>query len=342
VKSGLRSQLAVKLYLDDKGTLGGLNLYSTESDVIDVEAEHMAELFAAHAAVALGSVQERHQLNQALESRKVIGTALGLVMERYGINEDRAFRFLVRMSSDSGVKLRAVAHEIVNDANKPCPDTAGHRPDHGSPTQLGAEILWVDIASSQEVVTTGLRDILQTTLGSSLFVSVGPVDGEPDVILYDVIGLQAGDTSELDRLRQETGSVVIAVSYDGLRPDLEALALEHGAEAVIPLGISAEQLVEVIRGAIVGDLQNIPYVRTLDVSLFPGSDIGLSRRESQVLALIVQGRSNQEIADECFLSLNSVKTYIRSAYRKIGVRSRSQAVGWGYRHGFQSTDDVGV
>jgi GAF domain-containing protein len=69
IKTGLRSQLAVKLYLDDKGTLGGLNLYSTDSEVVDVEAEHMAELFAAHAAIALGSVQERHQFDQALASR---------------------------------------------------------------------------------------------------------------------------------------------------------------------------------------------------------------------------------------------------------------------------------
>src|SRR5215213_11534632 len=53
VKTGLRSQLAVKLYVDDQGTLGGLNLYSTDSDEVDVEAEHMAELFAAHAAFAL-------------------------------------------------------------------------------------------------------------------------------------------------------------------------------------------------------------------------------------------------------------------------------------------------
>jgi hypothetical protein len=108
--------LAVKLHLDDKGTLGGLNLYSTESEDVDIEAEHMAELFAAHAAVALGSVSERHQLNQALESRKVIGMAVGVVMERYGLDEDGAFKFLVRTSSNANVKLRVIAQDIVDDA----------------------------------------------------------------------------------------------------------------------------------------------------------------------------------------------------------------------------------
>ena len=75
-------------------------------------------------------------------------------------------------------------------------------------------------------------------------------------------------------------------------------------------------------------------MRLPDNSTHPGKGAGLSRRESDVLALIAQGRSNQEIADECFLSINSVKTYIRSAYRKIGVSHRAQAVVWALRHGF--------
>ena len=53
-----------------------------------------------------------------------------------------------------------------------------------------------------------------------------------------------------------------------------------------------------------------------------------------MLALIAQGLSNQEIADGAFLSINSVKTYIRSAYRKIGVQRRTQAVLWATRNGF--------
>jgi DNA-binding NarL/FixJ family response regulator len=194
--------------------------------------------------------------------------------------------------------------------------------------------LWVDIDSPQDVVATGLRHILETSLGAALFTTLGPVEGEPDVILYDVIGLLDGDTVELDRLSQETGSVVIAVSYDGLRPDLEALALERGAAAVIPLSISAQQLTEVIHAAVAGHLDDIPTVRTPDDSIYPGKAEGLSRRESGVVALIVQGRSNQEIARDFYLSVNSVKTYIRSAYRKIGVNHRAQAVAWAMQHGF--------
>jgi GAF domain-containing protein len=118
VELGLRAQLAVKLYLDDRGTLGGLNLYSTVSEEIDEQAEPLAELFAAHAAIALGHARERDGLNEALHSRKVIGQAIGILMERYQMNEDRAFSFLVRASSHGNLKLRDVAAELLNQANK--------------------------------------------------------------------------------------------------------------------------------------------------------------------------------------------------------------------------------
>ena len=117
VERGVRSQLAVKLSLDDRQTIGGLNLYSTFSAEIDPEAEHVAELVAAHAAIALGHAADREHLNEALHSRKVIGQALGILMERYGITEDRAFAFLVRASSTSNIKLREIAHGLVDQAN---------------------------------------------------------------------------------------------------------------------------------------------------------------------------------------------------------------------------------
>ena len=82
VEAGLKSQLAVKLHLDNSGTVGGLNLYSTESEEIDPDAESMADLFATHAAIALGHAEERENLNQALQSREVIGQAIGILMER--------------------------------------------------------------------------------------------------------------------------------------------------------------------------------------------------------------------------------------------------------------------
>ena len=59
------------------------------------------------------------------------------------------------------------------------------------------------------------------------------------------------------------------------------------------------------------------------------------RDESEVLSLITQGYSNNDIVETTMLSINSIKSYIRSAYRKIGVTSRSRAILWGIDHGFQ-------
>jgi NarL family two-component system response regulator LiaR len=71
---------------------------------------------------------------------------------------------------------------------------------------------------------------------------------------------------------------------------------------------------------------------------WPGKHQGLSARESEVLGLITAGLTNKEIADTFNLSINSVKSYIRHAYQKMGVESRSQAVAWGYRNGFEPDD----
>jgi GAF domain-containing protein len=122
LEEGLKAQLAVQLYLDDEGTVGGLNIYSTTSEDIDPEAVQIADLFAAHAAIALGHARERANLNEALQSRKIIGEAIGLVMGRYHLTEDRAFAFLVRASSHANTKLRDIAQTMVDEANhgEPC------------------------------------------------------------------------------------------------------------------------------------------------------------------------------------------------------------------------------
>jgi DNA-binding NarL/FixJ family response regulator len=66
-----------------------------------------------------------------------------------------------------------------------------------------------------------------------------------------------------------------------------------------------------------------------------GEAEGLTPRESQVVALIAGGRTNQQIAEECHVTLNTVKTYIRTAYQKMGVFSRTQAVVWSLNHGLE-------
>ncbi len=123
LERGLKSQLAVKLHLDDEGTVGGLNLYSTTDEDIDDETESIAELFAIHAAIALGNAREVDTLNEALRTRKMIGQAVGMLMHEYTLTEDAAFGFLVRTSSHANIKLRDVAATMIERAEARAKET---------------------------------------------------------------------------------------------------------------------------------------------------------------------------------------------------------------------------
>jgi len=112
---GVRSQVGLRLYAEE--TLGGLNLYSTSSDLVTPETRQLADLFAAHASLALAQVRREDDMSTALASRRLIGQAIGIVMERYHITEDRAFQFLVRASSHGNIKMRDVAAELVREGN---------------------------------------------------------------------------------------------------------------------------------------------------------------------------------------------------------------------------------
>lgn len=114
---GVRSQMAVELYADER-SIGGLNLYSRHSRAFDEDTRHTAWLFATHAALAMGRTRQAQQLNEALVTRKLIGQAIGILMHRFELDEDRAFEFLVRVSRNSNKKLRDVASEINDEQNQ--------------------------------------------------------------------------------------------------------------------------------------------------------------------------------------------------------------------------------
>jgi len=113
VQRGLRAQLGLQLYLEDH-TLGALNMYSTSSETVSEETTHFAEIFASHAALVLGHARREDQLNNAIRSRQLIGQATGILMERYSLDADRAFDYLIRVSSHSNTKLRDVAQQLID------------------------------------------------------------------------------------------------------------------------------------------------------------------------------------------------------------------------------------
>ena len=101
------------LLLADKDFTAALNCYSSKVDSFTQDARHIGQLFATHASVAMGKARVEHDLSQVLITRKEIGQAIGILMGRYNLTEDRAFQFLVRQSRDTNTKLREVAHDLV-------------------------------------------------------------------------------------------------------------------------------------------------------------------------------------------------------------------------------------
>lgn len=195
------------------------------------------------------------------------------------------------------------------------------------------------VTSDHAVVCAGLTTLLDdhpmfTTATGSIDTLL--LEGA-DVVLYDVAGLLGTDGHELDRLVKENDVAVLAVSRD-LRPELADRALEKGADGCISLDASAEDLAAAVEAAAWGDLHGEHGTDQLDFTGNPARDDTelphLAPREAEVLGLITAGLSNAEIAERLYLSINSVKTYIRGAYRRIDVRTRSQAVAWCLQHGF--------
>jgi len=163
-----------------------------------------------------------------------------------------------------------------------------------------------------------------------------PVLQDVDVILYDTFGQAQGEALDLSVLLNGGGAKVAVFSWN-VQPELVHRSLDLGASGYLTKGMDAAALVQAIEDVHDGKtvVPSGVVVRDKVAGDWPGKHLGLSARESEIIALITQGLSNQEIAQRSYLSINSVKTYIRTAYRKMGVASRSQAVLWGVRHGFQ-------
>ncbi|OBH93277.1 GAF and ANTAR domain-containing protein [Mycobacterium sp. E2733] len=113
VERGVLSSLSFKLYTAER-TAGALNLFSFRSDVWDTEAETIGSVFAAHAAAAIMAGRHGQQMQSALSTRDRIGQAKGIIMERYGVDELRAFDLLRRLSQESQVKLVDIAQRVID------------------------------------------------------------------------------------------------------------------------------------------------------------------------------------------------------------------------------------
>lgn len=205
------------------------------------------------------------------------------------------------------------------------------------PVSSGPRPVRISILTEHPIVSAGVEQLLEPYVERVLLI---PPDEMPraDLVLYDVFGLHDGTGEDLETAIKRYPGRVLALARE-LQPGLTARALGMGAVAAVPFGSDALELVTAIEDFAAGRLEDGSQTdldNQADRRRQLGRDINLTPREQSVLALIVSGSSNDEIAAELYLSINTVKSVIRSVYRKIGINSRSQAAAWGVEHGFPS------
>lgn len=116
VSAGIQAQAGIRLF-DAPESNGALNLYSERPGSFD-DLEVLGQLFVHHSAVALAYARQVGQLQEAVRTRQLIGQAVGVAMERFDLDDARAFAFLTRLSQDNNIKLRVIAERLLAEVNQ--------------------------------------------------------------------------------------------------------------------------------------------------------------------------------------------------------------------------------
>jgi DNA-binding NarL/FixJ family response regulator len=201
----------------------------------------------------------------------------------------------------------------------------------------------IALVDDYDVVVIGLAHMLAPFGDRITVVELDvqqPVSVDVDIALYDTFAQPESDRHDIHALLDNAHAAKVVIYTWSFDPALIAAARRRGIHGYLAKSLPARQLVEALEAVHGGEVVvSVPPRRVhsapgLD---WPGRAEGLTDREAEILALITQGRGNAEIAAMTYLSPNTIKSYIRSVYRKIGVSSRTQAVLWGVHHGFAPT-----
>jgi len=198
----------------------------------------------------------------------------------------------------------------------------GHEPYSDA---VGKRVVTVAIINDYEVVVRGVAAMLapyeHRVRVIELAVGGGP-SSPADVALFDTFAGRRHTLSRAaDMVRNGAARHVVLYTWDAAPAFIRA-AQEVGVSGVILKTRSADMLVDGIERVVMGervgfetDASGRPAARVVD----------LSDRESEVLALIAKGLTNAQIADELYLSIETVKTYVKRLYAKLDVHNRAQA-----------------
>jgi len=192
-----------------------------------------------------------------------------------------------------------------------------------------------------EIIVEGVAGMLRQ-FPDRLVMKDRVIIGEPirhgpiDVALFDTYGRVGIAAPALSALAQQPDVHRVALFTLDLRPEMVADARAAGAVGFISKALSADAIADAIVRVAAGEdvvAAGVDDHPALDQLNWPGKDDGLSERESQVLILIGQGLTNKEIARSLYLSVETVKTYVRQVFAKLDVRNRTQAAAHAARTG---------
>jgi len=198
----------------------------------------------------------------------------------------------------------------------------------------------IAVVDDYDVVVLGVQRMLEQYPDRIVVAELSTnqiVDVPVDIVLYDAFAQAESDAADLDLFLDNPLAGRTVVYTWNFHPLLVEKAKEVGVHGYLSKALPARDLVAALERVHAGEVvvSDPPgRARSATGLDWPGRSEGLTDRESEILALITQGRSNADVAQITFLSPNTIKSYVRTIYRKIGVTSRTQAVLWGVRHGF--------
>jgi DNA-binding NarL/FixJ family response regulator len=203
-----------------------------------------------------------------------------------------------------------------------------------------ASPILIGLIDDYDVVLTGIATMLDPYRDRVLVAEIDanePLVDTVDIALYDSFAQPESDHDEIEVLVRSPRAKRVVVYTWNFAPHLIESARQRGAHGYLSKTLPARALVEALEAVHSGEtvVSDAPGRARAAAGLeWPGRREGLTDREAEILALITQGKSNAEVAALTFLSPNTVKSYIRSVYRKIEAGSRTQAVLWGVKNGF--------
>ncbi len=158
----------------------------------------------------------------------------------------------------------------------------------------------------------------------------------PDVVVMDMLMPRVTGIEATSQIKQRWPQVEV-VAVTSSRDDATVQgALRAGATGYVLKDADADDVADAIRAAYNGEMRLDPHVaRSLATALSRprASADGLTEREREVLALIVQGRSNRQIATALVISERTARTHVSNILTKLGLASRTQAALWAVREG---------